>query len=188
VGTSIVSSPAVGICARNRPKHLKASWIYFSWKNHVSKHRSLSALVISIEPGSLFLSEEFQICSPNIWGGYFAHREQTNPPNGSWGTGVADQCRHLLVCFTMCPRLAPAVSFAWFYNLIVFLYLFLQFLRRHGGTALFKSMAEQLCRMQNLGPPLKKRPKNDLNGRGHIMVQINPPFQTHFWSYSKDVG
>ena len=26
------------------------------------------------------LSEEFQICSPNIWGGYFALYEQNNPP------------------------------------------------------------------------------------------------------------
>jgi len=38
-------------------------------------------------------------------------------PNGSCaqhaaGIGVADQCRHLLVCFAMCPRLAPAASFA----------------------------------------------------------------------------
>jgi len=41
--------------------------------------------------------------------------------------------------------LAHAASFACFYNLIVLLYLFLQLLRRHGGTALFKSMAEQLC-------------------------------------------
>ena len=28
------------------------------------------------------------------------------------GTGVAGQCRHLLVCFAMCPRLVPAASFA----------------------------------------------------------------------------
>jgi len=39
------------------------------------------------------------------------------PLNGSCaqdaaGKGVADQCRHLLVCFAMCPRLAPAASFA----------------------------------------------------------------------------
>jgi len=31
-------------------------------------------------------------------------------------------------------------------------------LRRHGGTALFKSMTEQLCWRQNLGPPLKNDP------------------------------
>jgi len=29
VSTSIVSSAAVGICARYRPKHLKANWVYF---------------------------------------------------------------------------------------------------------------------------------------------------------------
>ena len=39
------------------------------------------------------------------------------PPNGSCAqhpadTGVAVQYRHLLVCFVMCPRLAPVVSFA----------------------------------------------------------------------------
>jgi len=45
----------------------------------------------------------------------------------------------------MCPGLAPAASFASFYNLIVLLYLSLQLLRHHGGAALFKSMAEQLC-------------------------------------------
>ena len=38
-------------------------------------------------------------------------------PNGNCaqdaaGIGVADQCRHLLVCFAMCPPLAPAATFA----------------------------------------------------------------------------
>ena len=33
------------------------------------------------------------------------------------------------------------------------LYIFLQLLRRHGGTVLFTSMAQQLCSRQNLGPP-----------------------------------
>jgi len=92
------------------------------------------------------LSLKFQICSPNILGGYFVLYLQNNPPSGSCahdaaGIGVADQCRHLLICCAMCPRLAPAASFAWFYNLIVLLYLFLQFLRRHSGTALFKSIS-----------------------------------------------
>jgi len=87
---------------------------------------------------------------PNIGGGYFSLYEQNSPPNGSCeqdaaGIAVADQCRHLPTFFAMCPRLAPATSFASFYNLIVLLYLFLQLLRRHGGTALFKSLAEQLC-------------------------------------------
>ena len=53
--TSIVSSAAVDICGRNRPQHLKASWAYFGWKNHKSKHRYPSVLVISIEPGSLLV-------------------------------------------------------------------------------------------------------------------------------------
>jgi len=96
------------------------------------------------------LCEQFQICSPNIWGGYFALYEQNSPQNGicaqdSAGIAIADQCRHLLTCFAMCPRLAPAASLATFYDFIVLLYLSLQLLRRHGGTALFKSMAEQLC-------------------------------------------
>ena len=100
------------------------------------------------------------------------------------GIGVADQCRHLLICFAMCPRLAPAASFSWPYNLIVLLYLFLQLLRRHGGTALFKSMAEQLCWRQNLGLPLKNDPRMaKIGGWGHLMVQINPPLPNPSFPY-----
>jgi len=58
---------------------------------------------------------------------------------GAAGIAVTDQCR-LLPCFAMCPRWAPAFSFASFCTLIVLLYLFLQLLRRHGGTALYKFM------------------------------------------------
>jgi len=48
-------------------------------------------------------------------------------------------------CWSKCPQLAPAASFAGFYNLFVLHYLFLQLLRRRVGTALCESMAEQLC-------------------------------------------
>jgi len=53
-----------------------------------------------------------------IFGGVILLIEsKLTPPNGSCaqdaaGIGVADQCRHLLVCFAMCPRLAPAARFA----------------------------------------------------------------------------
>jgi len=56
------------------------------------------------------------------------------------GIAAADQCRHLLICLTMCPRWTPAASFAGFCILIVLLYFSLQPLCRHGGRALFKSM------------------------------------------------
>jgi len=55
---------------------------------------------------------------PQPFGGVILLIEsKLTPPNGSCaqdaeGRGVADQCRHLLVCFLMCPRLAPAASFA----------------------------------------------------------------------------
>jgi len=48
------------------------------------------------------------------------------------------------------------------------------FLRRHGGTALFKSMAEQLssCSTQNMGPPLQMDPENTkIRGRSHLVAQ-----------------
>ena len=97
----------------------------------------------------------------------FLIESKLTPPNGSCaqdaaGTGVADQCTHLLVYFAMCPRLALTASFACFYNLIVLLYLFLQLLRHHGRTALFKSMAEQLWKAK-FGTTPQKRPKSDLN-------------------------
>jgi len=55
---------------------------------------------------------------PQKFGGVILLIEsKLTPPNGSYaqdvaGTGVADECRHLLVCFAMRPRLAPAASFA----------------------------------------------------------------------------
>jgi len=67
VGTSIVSSAAVGICARNRPKHLKASWVYFGCKNHKSKHSYPSVMVISIEPGSLLVVLKMSVRSLSLW-------------------------------------------------------------------------------------------------------------------------
>ena len=100
------------------------------------------------------------------------------PPNGSCaqdaaGIAVAHQCRHLLKCFALCPRWAPAASFAWFCIFSVLLYLFLHLLRRHGVTALSKSVMEQLCRRQHLGPPLKNDFKTtQIGGWGHLMVQI----------------
>ena len=59
-------------------------------------------------------------------------------------TVVADQYRNLLICSAICSQQAPAASFAGLFILIMLLYLFLQLWRRHGGTALFKSMTEQL--------------------------------------------
>ena len=39
------------------------------------------------------------------------------------------------------------------------------------------------------GTTLKKLPKNDLNwGLGHLMVQINPPFQTHRFDGTRKQG
>jgi len=59
----------------------------------------------------------------------------------------------------------------------------------HGGTALFKSMAEQLCWMQNLGPPLKKRPKNDLNwGAGSTYGTNKPPLPNPLFPYEGGRG
>ena len=55
---------------------------------------------------------------PQIFGGVILlSKSKINPPNGSCahdaaGIAVADQCRHLLICFAMCPRLVPAASFA----------------------------------------------------------------------------
>jgi len=75
------------------------------------------------------LSEEFQILIPKKSGGLILLIEsKLTPQNGSCaqdaaGKGVAVQCRPMLVCFAMCPRLAPAASYAWFCNLIVLLYL-----------------------------------------------------------------
>ena len=97
------------------------------------------------------------------------------PPNGSCvqdsaGLAVADPCRHLLICFAMCPWWAPAASFAWFCILIVLLYRFLQLFRLHSGTGLFKyeSMVEQFCWRQNLGPPIQNDPKKTyIGGWGH---------------------
>ena len=54
---------------------------------------------------------------PQIFGGVILLIEsKVTPANGSCaqdaaGMGVADQYRHLLICFAMCPRLAPAASF-----------------------------------------------------------------------------
>jgi len=107
--------------------------------------------------GEIFVSN-FRFV-PQIFGGAILLSMSKIAPSNSCcaqdavGIADADQCRHLSICFAMCPRLAPAASFASFCILIVLLYLSLQLLRRHGGTALFKSMAEQLCRRQNLGPP-----------------------------------
>jgi len=77
---------------------------------------------------------------PQIFGGGLLGA--TPPPKkaaahkAAAGIAAADQCRHLLVCFAMYPRWAPAASFARFCILIVWLYLFLQLLRRHGGADL----------------------------------------------------
>jgi len=91
------------------------------------------------------------------------------------GIAVPDQCRHLLICSAMYPRWAPAASFAWFCILIVLLYLFLQLLRHHGGTALFKCMVEQLCKRAKFWNTPQKRPKYDQDGGGgHLMVQLKP--------------
>jgi len=55
---------------------------------------------------------------PQTFGGVILLIEsKLTPPNGSCaqdaaGIGVADQCRRSLECFAMCPRLAPAASFA----------------------------------------------------------------------------
>jgi len=89
------------------------------------------------------------------------------PPNGSFeGIGVADQCRHLLTFFALCPRLAPAASFAGFYNCIVLLYVSLR--QIHGGTTLLKA-------------------------KFGIIPQFRTPFQTHhyfhrFWFLYMFVG
>jgi len=55
---------------------------------------------------------------PQIFGGdILLSMSKITPPNGrcahdAAGIGVADQCRHLLIIFAMCPRLAPATSSA----------------------------------------------------------------------------
>ena len=114
------------------------------------------------------------------------------PPNGSCaqdaaGIAVANQCRHLLICFV--PLMGSCSWFCLilhshrvavpfhpiFLDEIVLLYLFIQFFGRHSGTALIKFMAEQLGCRQNLGPPLKNDPKiTKIGGWGHLLVQINP--------------
>jgi len=63
---SIVSSAAGVICAPNRPKHLNASWVYLCWKNQWSKYRSLSVLIISIEPGSLLVVLKMSVRSLSL--------------------------------------------------------------------------------------------------------------------------
>jgi hypothetical protein len=88
-------------------------------------------------------------------------------------------------CFRdSCPQLDPAASFAWFYNLIVLLYLFLQLLRRHGGATLFRSMADQLCWRQNFWTTRQKWPKNDLNwGVGSSYGTNKPPLPNPLFPY-----
>jgi len=55
---------------------------------------------------------------PQILGGVILlSMSEITPPNSSCaqdaaGIIVADQCRHLPICFAMCPLLAPAASFA----------------------------------------------------------------------------
>ena len=64
---SIVSSAAGAICTRNCPEYLKAIRVYFGWKNHISKHRSPSVLIISIEPGSLLVVLKMFVRSMILW-------------------------------------------------------------------------------------------------------------------------
>ena len=62
-----MSSNAVAIFARNRPKHLNASCVYFGWKNYQSKYRSSSVCVISIGPGSLLVVLKMSDLKCPIW-------------------------------------------------------------------------------------------------------------------------
>jgi len=141
--------------------------------------------------GEIQLSNcRFKFLLQRCWGVILLPMSKIIPPNGSCAhdavvIGVADQCRYFLLCLTMCPRSAPVANFAWFYNLFVLMYLFLQLLRLHDRTTLFRSMTEQLCWRQKLGPPLKNDPRmTSIGGWGHLMEQINPPFQTHRFSMS----
>jgi len=55
---------------------------------------------------------------PQIFGGVILlSMSKITPPNGSCaqdaaGMGVADQCRHFLICFATCPELASAATLA----------------------------------------------------------------------------
>jgi len=119
---------------------------------------------------------------PQIFGRAILHpMSKIASPNGScaldWdavGIAVADQCRHLLICFAMCPWWAPAATFAWFCILIVLLYplptfsspwrnSFVQF---HGRTALLKA---------KFGNTPQKWPKNNLNWRVRSSYGTNKP-------------
>jgi len=69
----------------------------------------------------------------------------------------------------MCPRWAPSASFAWFFILIVWLYLFLQHFQRHGGTDLFKSMRNSFVEGQIWDHPSKMIQKRPRLGAGEGM-------------------
>jgi len=114
-------------------------------------------------------------------------REGSVPPHTHALKPLSDKCFR-----DSGPRLAPTASFAWFYNLllvylylIVLLYLFIQLLRRrHGGIALFKSMAEQFCWRQNLGPPFRNDPKmTKMGGVGSSYGTNKPPLLNPSFPY-----
>ena len=93
--------------------------------------------------------------SEQIWGGILLIGSKISPQmagarkNFAAGIAIADQCRHLLICFTESRKYpayedvrtqwAATASFAGLFILIVWLYLVLQLVRHHGETALFKS-------------------------------------------------
>ena len=91
------------------------------------------------------------------------------------GTAVADQWRNLLICSAMYPWWAPAASFAKFCILIVLLCLFFQLLRRHGGTALFKSMGNSFVQGKIWDHPPKMSQKWQNFGVGSSYGTNKPP-------------
>jgi len=96
--------------------------------------------------------------SPKYLGRGF-YRKQNPPPKGLLRAKLR-RAKLLKISagtysYALCPRWAPAASFAWFCILIVWLYIFLQPLLRHGRTYLFRSMWNSFVEVKNWDHPSK---------------------------------
>jgi len=111
---------------------------------------------------------------PKIFGGPIL-LPSTTPP----GIAVIYHCRHLLICFTVCPRWALAASLAWFCILIVLLYLFVQLFASPWRNRIVQIHGEQLSSRQNLGPPLKDDTKRSKYGGEVIWWYKHTPPGSH---------
>jgi len=122
------------------------------------------------------------------------------PSNGSCaqnseGIAVADQCKHLLTCSAMCPRWAPAASFAWFCILSCWCTFLSNFCVAMAEQlcSIHSGFNKQLCWRQNLGSPLENDPKTTKIEGWVILwyksaVFINSPIQTHRFPMNLIVG